>query len=371
MSLIAAFRCSCLVTAALLLPEIAPAAPDFAVSTNTLPGLQSVSADNPAFRYEGRFDMKDPAAPVVVWQASRIAVDFTGPRLVLLFDRLDGECHFNAAIDGTNHLLSLRDPAVRAYELQPPPGPGAHRLVLFKRSEAAAGYAAFLGIEIAPDARVSPPAQAVPPFRMMFFGDSITAGACNEDGAQDQWKDRSTHNNALSYGAMTAEAFHADYRNIAVSGMGVSTGWVGVRAIEMWNKLYPKADSAPANLESWKPQVLFINLGENDNSFTSAKHQPFPPTFTENYVALVRAFRAAWPDSQVVLLRGGMFGGSQSAALREAWQKVIDKLEPGDPRIHHFAFQHWSGNHPRVADDRAMADELIAWLRTQPFMPRD
>mgnify|MGYP000408550297 CR=1 FL=1 len=34
--------------------------------------------------------------------------------------------------------------------------------------------------------------------------------------------------------------------------------------------------------------------------------------------------------------------------------------EAGDAKVHHFVFQHWTETHPRVVDDRAMADELIA-----------
>ena len=63
-----------------------------------------------------------------------------------------------------------------------------------------------------------------------------------------------------------------------------------------------------------------------------------------------------------------MFGGSQSAPLREAWTAVVQELEAGDPAISHFVFTHWSSNHPRGSDHRAMADELIAWLKQQPFM---
>jgi hypothetical protein len=46
----------------------------------------------------------------------------------------------------------------------------------------------------------------------------------------------------------------------------------------------------------------------------------------------------------------------------------VKELETGDAAISHFVFSHWSGNHPRVADDRAMAGELVAWLGQQPFM---
>jgi hypothetical protein len=36
--------------------------------------------------------------------------------------------------------------------------------------------------------------------------------------------------------------------------------------------------------------------------------------------------------------------------------------------VAHYVFNHWSGPHPRVKDHRAMADELIGWLKAQPFM---
>ena len=148
---------------------------------------------------------------------------------------------------------------------------------------------------------------------------TITVGACNEDGPADQWDDRRTHNAALSYAAMTADAFSADYRNISVSGMGISTGWVGKVTGEIWNKIYPSAASPQADLTIWKPQVVFVNYGENDDSYPHAHGQPFPAGFTDAYIAFVHDLRAAYPAAHIVLLRGGMFGGAQSQPLRQAW----------------------------------------------------
>jgi lysophospholipase L1-like esterase len=204
---------------------------------------------------------------------------------------------------------------------------------------------------------------------MLFIGDSITVGACNEDGAADQWDDRSTHNNALSYGAMTAANFSADYRNIAVSGMGISTGYVEMRAGEVWDRVRPDPASEKADLKADSiPGVVFVNFGENDDSFTRKNNQPFPVDFTTRYVALVEDIRKAYPIAHIVILRGGMFGGAQSERLRAPWESAVQRLEAHDPRITHFVFEHWSKLHPRVADHRAMADELIAWLRRQEFM---
>ena len=87
-------------------------------------------------------------------------------------------------------------------------------------------------------------------------------------------------------------------------------------------------------------------------------------------MVLVKAIRAAYPQTQLVLLRGGMYGGAKSTPLREAWEASVKEAEAGDAAVSHFVFTHWSSNHPRVSDDRALADELVAWLKNQPFMRR-
>jgi lysophospholipase L1-like esterase len=331
-------------------------------------GDQTICAADPRFRFEGRFDFADPNSPVVIWQASRISLDFTAGRLELLFGEAKGQCFFNAEVDRSSRVVEIREGQPAKAAVLSNLGRGRHHLVLFKRSEANAGTAHFLGVRLARGSQVWRPRPAAYKLRMEFIGDSITVGACNEDGATDQWDNRGTHNAALSYAAMTAAAFAADHRNTAVSGMGISTGYVEVKAGQVWDHLYPTLASRQADLTRWVPRVVFVNLGENDDSYPKTHGQSFPDTYTEGYVSLVRAIRAGYPKARIVLLRGGMFGGAQSELLRKAWESAVTQLEAGDKAISHFVFAHWSKNHPRVSDHRAMADELIAWLRQQPFM---
>lgn len=330
---------------------------------------QIIPANDKRFLYEGRFDFTDKTEPVVVWEGSRISLDFEGELLFLHFASPVGQNFFNAGVDGTNMMVKAVDGSVQVPDL-PRSASGRHHLVLFKRSEAAAGQVKFVGVEIATGAAASVPPAPNYKLRMEFLGDSISAGACNEDGAEDQWDDRRTHNNALSYTALTAGAFHAEYHCTAVSGLGIATGWTDVKAGEIWDRIYPRASSASADLKAWQPDVLLINLGENDDSYTRAHDQPFPAGYTSGYVALVKAIRAACPGTRIVLLRGGMAGGAKSEPLRAAWEDVVRQLEADDARVSHFVFNHWSANHPRVSDHRAMTDELIAWLQQQPFMPQ-
>lgn len=331
---------------------------------------QFIPASDPRFRIEGRVDFSDPTGPVVVWSGTRISLDFAGPSLALRFEDARGQNFFNATVDGVNTVVAVNEGGPARIELPAATDPGRHHLMLFKRSEAAKGSVRFKGVELAAGAQFwASPAPACK-LRMEFFGDSITAGACNEDGATDQWEDFRTHNNALSYAPLTAAAFSADYRCLAVSGMGIATGWVEVKAGQVWDRVYPRPEAPRTDLKAWQPDLLFINLGENDDSFPRAHSQPFPAGYTAGYVELVRAIRAAYPRAQVVLLRGGMYGGNQSVPFREAWTAAVQQLEAGDAAVSHYVFTHWSTTHPRVSDHRAMADELTAWLRSQPFMRR-
>ena len=330
-----------------------------------------IPASDSRFRYEGRLDFSDPATPVVVWAGSRISLDFEGAQLALRFAEAKERNFFNVEVDGINSVVDIGPgDAMQRIEISPNFGPGRHHLEIFKRSEAAKGFVQFQGMEIAAGAQVWSPAPSRYRLRMEYFGDSITVGACNEDGAADQWDDFRTHNHALSFATLTSRAFHADHRVMAVSGMGIVLGYVDVKAGQVWDKIYPRPDSPRADLVSWQPDVAFVNLGENDDSFARNQSLSFPAGYTTGYAALVRAIRVAYPHAQIVLLRGGMWGGAQSPELRAAWETAVKELEARDAGISHYGFSHWSELHPRVSDHRAMADELTSWLKRQPFMTR-
>ncbi len=337
---------------------------------NTLPDGQSLQlgARDSRFVYLGRIDFSKPDDPVLIWQSSEIQLDFTGSLLMLGFKDARGQNFFDVEVDGSNTVLGLVESSGEEWKPIRASGAGWHHLRLVKRSEAAAGTVVFMGVVLDSDAKAARPAGPARPMRILFLGDSITVGACNEDGEMDQWQDRRTHDGDLSYAAFTARGLGAELENISVSGMGVVTGWVPETADQIWNRMYPNPGSVLADLAEWTPDVVFINLGENDDSKTRSEGRPFPPGFVEKYQALVRAVSSAWPRAELVLLRGGMTGGATSLPLRAAWQDAVQNLERSDPVIHHYVFRHWTKTHPRVADDQAMANELLQWLSTQKFM---
>ncbi|HVU17196.1 MAG TPA: SGNH/GDSL hydrolase family protein [Candidatus Didemnitutus sp.] len=344
------------------------AASSSAVSDSAGRGLVKIGASDPRFTYEGRIDFSDPTAPVLIWSGTKVSIDFEGNSLALDFAGGTEQNFFDVSVDGVTTRIGSRTDGLSRVDIAVPHTGERHTLTLFKRSEAASGTIHFTGIEVAAGSAVTKASVPADRPRFEFFGDSIMVGACNEDGTEDQWEDRSTHNNALSYTALTAAAFGADYRCIAVSGIGISIGFVKIVAAQAWDRIYPRADSPRDNLAAWQPDVAFLNYGENDSGFSASHGLAFPADYTERYVALVHTMRAAYPHTHFVLLRGGMSGGANNPKLKAAWEAVVTELEKSDSAVSHYVFKHWSQTHPRVADDRAMADELVAWLKAQPFM---
>jgi len=332
-------------------------------------GWQSVPANDERFHLEGRLDRSDMSGPVMIWEGSETAVDFSGARLGLKWGEGTGQNFFNISVDGETEVVGV--PAgTETRWLWPRPLPaGRHHLVVFKRTEALAGHVRFKGLEIEAGQEAWKPNLPPRRWRMELYGDSIAAGACSEDGASDQWEDRRTHNFAVSFANLIAREFNADLRCEAISGIGVVTGWIDVTAPQIWNRVYPTRDSALID-DHWQPDVIFVHLGDNDADFPQSRHEPFPQDFTPAYLRLVRTIRAANPKAQLVLLMGGMTCGATSQPLLDAWKTALSELEAGDDAISHFSFAHWTSNHPRTSEHRVLADELIAWLKRQPFMGR-
>ena len=327
-----------------------------------------VGAGDPAFVYEGRFDTADPAAPVVIWESSRISIDFQGAALALRFGRSTGQNFFNAGVDGRSEVISVGPGDASTIAWAGALGPGLHHLALVKRTEASAGTAVFRGVELGAGRQARRPGPAGARIRMLFFGDSVGAGACDEDGASDQWGDRRTHDATVSFMALTAEAFSASFQNISVSGIGVATGYVDITFADIWDRLYPARESARADLAAWQPDVVVMNLGDNDASYPHDHGLAFPDSYADRYVELFASVRRAYPRAEIVSVKGGMTQGSTDPSLGAAWADAMRRIEARDARAGHFAFSHWTDLHPRVADHRLLAAELTGWLRAQPFM---
>ena len=129
--------------ALLLLAMLAPR--PVALAADILPAkdaaVQLIPATDARFRYEGRIDFSDPAAPVIIWQGSRISLDFDGPVLALRWAGATDQNFFNVQVDDTTVVVAVPAGPARRIDVPLTLAPGRHRLSLFKRTEAGAGTA--------------------------------------------------------------------------------------------------------------------------------------------------------------------------------------------------------------------------------------
>jgi lysophospholipase L1-like esterase len=255
--------------------------------------------------------------------------------------------------------------APREWRLREPLPSGRHELRVVKRTEAAMAEVRLYGLRLAEDGQLlaPPPARRL---RLEFYGDSITAGACNGDMGTDQYDDLSTHDGTRAYGALAAQRLDADYVGIAVSGIGITRTWGDLLMPQIWDRVAPHLDAPRAPLDARAPDVVLVNLGQNDHGLPASRGEPFPDDFAARYLAFVRQLRHRYPQARVVLLIGGMTAWKEEPRLQPAIQAAARQLRAeGDRHVWTYTFDAFSFAHPRLDTHRQMADELVAFLTAQ------
>jgi lysophospholipase L1-like esterase len=319
-----------------------------------------VPPDHPGLEWTGRIDWSDRAAPVLIWQGTELRCTFSGRRIGFLFGKPRERNYFNAIIDDQVHVIKV-DEGGGAYapELRLPEG--LHSLVLYKRSEASMGQTPFLGLLLEPGADIGPKPERRK-LRIEFYGDSITAGACDEDPGMDQYDDLSTHNHFRSYGAITARNLGAEAVSISISGIGLCESWDPRVMRQIWDRLYVDPAGPAWDFSGPHPDIVVINLGQNDHGFPDSQWKPFPPDFTQRYVELVSGIKARYPRARMICALGGMLGPRESPALMAAFDAAFAQIKATDPGALRYIFKAYWPSHPRLDVHERMASELTAFI---------
>ncbi|WP_457323059.1 GDSL-type esterase/lipase family protein [Roseateles sp. P5_E11] len=341
-------------------PELHPS--DFVrEAPSSKPGL--IAADDPKLRWIGRIGSA-PGGKLLAWSGSELRARFTGDQLTLrLAPSRGGINHFTVEVDGRRHALALRSDGPADWRL--PLTAGEHELRLVKRTEASQAESVFLGLRLAEGGKLlDPPAPR--PLKLEFYGDSITAGACNGDIGEDQYADLSSHDGTRAYGAVTASKLGADYVGIAISGIGITATWDQLLMPEVWNRYAPRLDAPVAPPEARAPDVVLLNLGQNDHGFPASKGQTIAADFGPRYLAFVRGLRARYPQARIVLLMGGMSAPREQPAIPRAVLGAVQTLRSeGDAKVWSYRFEAFSWAHPRIDVHALMADELTRFLKDE------
>ena len=323
--------------------------------------------DHPHIQYTGRIDFSDPRAPVLFWPGTSIVSRFEGTSLkVQLSD--SGESFYNVFIDGNEAAPLVLDcqPGMQVYELAGGLEDGIHTVQLFRRTEDSTGPTVFGGWILDPGKKLtSPPPR--PERRIEFIGNSITCGMGNECVPGEDNSDLSKENNYLAYGAITARNLGAEYHCIAKSGIGIMISWFDLIMPDFYDRLNPANPASKWDFSRWQPQVVVINLFQNDSWLQDRLDpRPTPEEIIAHYRDFLGRVRGKYPEAHIFCTLGSMDATREGQPWPGYVQSTADRFraEHNDGRIYtHFFAYDQQPRHPDLAQHRRMAEELTGVIR--------
>ncbi len=331
---------------------------------------RSITFNNPDIYYEGRIIYNDSSA-VLSWPGSSITILFKGTNISAILQDADTANYFNVILDDNNISKIHTDTVKQIYSLVSGLQDGEHKVQLFKRTEWDKGKTFFYGFQTSNNTIILPPPRA-PKRKIEFYGNSITCGYAMEDSSgKDSWVGY-FENNYLSYAAITARYFNAQYYCTSKSGIGIMISWFPLIMPEMYDRLDPTDPTSKWDFTKYTPDIVVINLFQNDSWIvnmpnneqfkyrfgTKAPDESFIIKSYKNFVALIRN---KYSKAYIICALGNMDATREGSPWPGYVQKAVNQLK--DSKIYTLFFKYKNTDeHPKVNEQKAMADSLKKFI---------
>ena len=123
--------------------------------------------------------------------------------------------------------------------------------------------------------------------------------------------------NYMSYSAITARNFNANYTCISRSGIGVTISWFPVLITDIYNRLDPNNDAKLWDFSVNKPGIVVINLMQNDSwlinkpdyftyRYYFKNSTPSVEYVVNSYVNFIKLLRSEYPNTSIICMLGNM-----------------------------------------------------------------
>lgn len=254
-----------------------------------------------------------------------------------------------------------------------------HTYEILKVSESAMSNCA-IKILVADDDACIYPTEKQPHF-IEFAGDSITCGYGVDDEVAEHNFRTDTEDATKGYAYLACQQLLADHSLVSLSGYGIISGYSsdGLRRADQrlplfYNKMgfsYSSFENVFPQDANWnfadrQPDLVVINLGTNDDSFTRDDLE-LQLEYCREYVAFLKQVRAKNPKA-VILCILGMMGERLCPMVKKAVSDYC--VETGDENLHFAHFTEQLAQDGRAADwhpsqltHRKNAEKLSAVIR--------
>ncbi|OJU25940.1 MAG: hypothetical protein BGN92_10905 [Sphingobacteriales bacterium 41-5] len=337
--------------------------------------LGFVPFDDNHIQYEGRIEHKTDAA-YLYWPGSTVRIKFNGTAIKVLLKDFNGQNYFNVIIDGVVVKKIRIDSVKKMYLLADSLEPGVHTIALFKRTQINKdynrGYTKFFGFQIVGDGFVlSAPARKKR--KMEFYGNSITCGHAIEDTTGTDSGQSFFENNYLSYAAITARNFKAQYYCIAESGIGLMAGFRKEIMPEIYNRTNPFDSLSSWNFDIYTPDVVVVNLLQNDEAvFKQPQSDAFKRRFgnrmpaeqqiVRSYQAFIQKIRSHYPKAYIICVLGNMNITQAGSPWPGYVNRAVADMNDRKVLTHFFPYKG-APKHPLIKDHELMAASLTDFIR--------
>ncbi len=337
-----------------------------------------ITPEDPALTYTGRIDFSDRLAPVFVYPASSIELDFTGTSCEVILENKNSywDNYLGFLLDGKQGRIELdKQEGVKTYRLAEGLEEGKHSLMLFKRMDSCHIFI-FHGFLLDFDSIIIPCASKSAR-RIEVYGDSVSAGEVSEAveyvGKADPQHNGEYSNSYYSYAWFTARRLNARLHDIAQGGISLLDGTGYFHAPDTMGILstYDKIEYHPdlSQVKLWdfslyRPQVVIVAIGQNDKHPQDYMKEDIACDKAEfwrlKYKEFILKLREHYPRALIIL---------STTILKHdpSWDTAIDMVcrELDDPKIKHFLYSNngeGTDGHIRISEAEQMSEELASFI---------
>lgn len=244
--------------------------------------------------------------------------------------------------------------------------PGTHHVIVCKDTESGIGYLQVNGILCKELTNL----KKLAPQRIEFIGNSITCGmgsdlqnvACKTG----EWYDQ--HNAWNSYGSITARNLKAQWHLTAESGIGLIKSCCNKPFVMpvVFDKINLNSDSLNWNFSNYIPNLVVIELGQNDGIQDSA-------LFCDSYIQFIKKIKSHYPRAKILLLNSPMADSKLKDFLGLTLNSIIQNLLiQGENNIFSYTFSkryiNGCDSHPNLYEHQEMANELTQIIRNKKLL---